>query len=66
MKYKCNTCAVAADCRKAFGRYWLERSNDGVGCDLRFSGWRPGEGASAPETPRGLPPTRATTRHLFD
>ena len=36
LKEHCATCDVAAECRKAFGRYWREKSRGGVGCTCRF------------------------------
>ena len=37
MKYRCETCATAADCKHAFGRFWSVRSHGGKGCDLQFA-----------------------------
>ena len=36
MKNRCETCPTIGHCKKAFGRYWADRSHGGVGCDLRF------------------------------
>ena len=36
MKHQCETCPTIGDCKRAFGRYWTDRSHGGVGCDSRF------------------------------
>ena len=36
---RCAECAVCADCKEAFGKFWQERSNGGVGCVRPFGGW---------------------------
>ena len=36
----CAACDVLNDCRRAFGRYWADRSRGGVGCTHPFHGWR--------------------------
>ena len=41
MRWHCETCETIADCKKAFGRYWTDKSHGGVGCDYRFR-YRPG------------------------
>lgn len=50
MKYSCDNCPTAADCRQAFGRYWNEKSRDGTGCDHRFPGYgiKPAAPVAAP------------------
>lgn len=38
----CNACPVVADCKVAFGKYWLDKSRGGKGCGYPFPGWRKG------------------------
>ena len=40
MKNSCATCDAVADCQKAFGKYWREKSRGGVGCETKFAGWK--------------------------
>ena len=35
----CPTCAVAAQCKAAFGDYWTDKSGGGVGCAYPFPGY---------------------------
>lgn len=28
----CPTCAVVAQCKRTFGKYWIDKSSGGVGC----------------------------------
>ena len=36
----CAACAVLKDCKRAFGKYWADRSHGGVGCMHPFHGWK--------------------------
>ena len=36
---KCAECAAIADCKLAFGIYWREKSNGGVGCNTPLKPW---------------------------
>jgi hypothetical protein len=36
-KYLCASCATAADCKQAFGKFWRDRSRGGVGCNVPFA-----------------------------
>ena len=42
-KAKCNTCLVIADCKHAFGKYWVDKSSGGIGCMHPFAGWNTGK-----------------------
>ncbi len=35
----CAECVVRDECEQAFGKFWQERSNGGVGCVRPFAGW---------------------------
>ena len=35
---RCAECAVRADCKEAFGKYWGDKSHGGVGCDYPLKG----------------------------
>lgn len=51
-KFLCAKCPTAADCKHAFGRYWLDRSSGGAGCNRQFASRKPD-----PPKPQPLPPT---------
>lgn len=36
MRNRCETCDGLNACRRAFGRYWGDRSSGGTGCDHRI------------------------------
>ena len=36
LKEHCDTCPVAAECKRAFGDYWQDKSRGGVGCVYPF------------------------------
>ena len=36
---ECAECEAIADCKLAFGIYWREKSNNGVGCETPLKGW---------------------------
>lgn len=55
IRERCQTCAVAAQCKAAFGDYWTDKSGGGVGCAYPFPGYA---GAEARH-----PETGAETRH---
>ena len=33
MKYRCASCDTMADCRRAFGKFWNDKSTNGEGCE---------------------------------
>ena len=39
-KAYCKTCQAADDCRRAFGKYYEDKSRGGVGCNCPFPGYR--------------------------
>ena len=39
-KFHCDSCPTAEDCRHAFGKYYVDKSGGGVGCNCRFPGYR--------------------------
>lgn len=47
---KCAVCQTIADCKTAFGKYWLEKSHGGKGCYHPFVGW-----AKVEVKPQALP-----------
>lgn len=47
---RCEICPTIADCKTAFGKYWLEKSHGGKGCSHPFEGW-----AKAEVKPPALP-----------
>lgn len=36
---KCAECPYKANCKKAFGKFWMEKSNGCKGCKHPFKGW---------------------------
>ena len=36
IRERCPMCAVAAQCKAAFGKYWTDKSGGGVGCVYPF------------------------------
>ena len=48
----CNTCPAIADCKHAFGKYWVDKSSGGVGCRHPFAGWGEGKPAVPPPLPK--------------
>ena len=51
-KAKCSECKALVDCKTAFGRYWGEKSNGGMGCKHPFEGWGKKPPAELPKMPR--------------
>ena len=47
----CATCPTIADCKHAFGKYWLDKSNGGVGCKHPFKGWGGSQQPTLPQMP---------------
>ena len=37
LPFRCADCKTVADCKIAFGKYWLERSQGGIGCNHPFA-----------------------------
>ena len=38
-KAYCKSCQAADDCRRAFGKYYEDKSRGGVGCNCPFPGY---------------------------
>ena len=57
MKERCQTCAVVAQCKAAFGDYWTDKSGGGVGCAYPFPGYAGAEARrpEAQDAPRREP-----------
>lgn len=43
---RCETCAAIADCKAAFGKFWIDKSHGGEGCN------HPLRAAKAPQYPK--------------
>lgn len=37
MRQRCETCPTIGDCKQAFGRYWMDKSSNGNGCNHPFA-----------------------------
>ena len=61
----CSCCLSIADCKAAFGKYWLEKSHGGKGCCHPFTGWAKVEvkPPALPKMPRR--PRRVTQQELI-
>ena len=66
MTNRCETCPTIGDCKRAFGRYWTDRSHGGTGCDRRFEYRREetprAQTAPAPGTSRSTARKRTTKK----
>ena len=62
---RCEICPTIADCKTAFGKYWLEKSHGGKGCCHPFTGWAKVEikPPALPKMPRR--PRRVTQQDLI-
>lgn len=48
----CKCCTTIADCKAAYGKFWEDKSNGGVGCFHQFPGWGKKPAPSFPKMPR--------------
>lgn len=39
LPFTCENCDTKADCKRAFGKFWLYKSFNGVGCTVKFPGY---------------------------
>lgn len=39
LKFRCASCPTSEDCRRAFGKYYEDKSRGGVGCNCPFPGY---------------------------
>lgn len=48
----CKCCPTIADCKAAFGKYWIDKSDGGKGCRNPFAGWGIRKEPVMPKMPR--------------
>ena len=51
---RCETCAAIADCKAAFGKYWIEKSHGGEGCSYPLGATKAPQYPKMPRRPKRI------------